>query len=143
MLTTIEKVIFLQEISIFEFISTEDLAYIAAITYEIEVKSGQHVYKEGEISDAMYMVIEGAVRLHRDGEEVTVARNKEVFGSWSLFDDEPRIATATTLEDSLLLRVSKDDFVDLLSDHIRITQSVFKALVKSIRGQIYKAMDAN
>lgn len=143
MLTTIEKVIFLQEISIFEFISTEDLAYIAAITDEIEVKSGNHVYKEGEISDAMYMVIEGAVRLHRDGEEVTVARNKEVFGSWSLFDDEPRIATATTLEDSLLLRVSKDDFVDLLSDHIRITQSVFKALVKSIRGQIYKAMDAN
>ena len=143
MLTTIEKVIFLQEISIFEFISTEDLAYIAAITDEIEVKSGKHVYKEGEISDAMYMVIEGAVRLHRDGDEVTVARNKEVFGSWSLFDDEPRIATATTLEDSLLLRVSKDDFVDLLSDHIRITQSVFKALVKSIRGQIYKAMDAN
>jgi CRP-like cAMP-binding protein len=82
------------------------------------------------------------VRCHRDGDEVTVARGKEVFGTWSLFDDEPRIATATTLQDTILLRVSKDEFVDLLSDHIRITQSVFKALVKSIRGQIYKAMDA-
>lgn len=143
MLTTIEKVIFLQEISIFEFTSTEDLAYIAAITDEIQVRSNSNIFKEGEISDAMYMVIEGAVRLHRGGEEVTVARSKEVFGTWSLFDDEPRIATATTLEDSLLLRIAKDDFVDLLSDHIRITQSVFKALMKNIRGQIYKAMDAN
>jgi CRP/FNR family cyclic AMP-dependent transcriptional regulator len=143
MLTTIEKVIFLQEISIFEFTSTEDLAHIAAITDEIQVKSKSNIFKEGDISDAMYMVIEGAVRLHRDEEEVTVAKNKDVFGTWSLFDDEPRIATATTLEDSLLLRIAKEDFVDLLSDHIRITQSVFKALVKSMRGQIYKAMDAS
>jgi CRP-like cAMP-binding protein len=143
MLTTIEKVIFLQEINIFEFVSTEDLAYIATITDEMEVKSGNTVFKEGDISDAMYMVIEGAVRLHRDGEEVTIARGKEVFGTWSLFDDEPRIATGTALQDTVLLRVSKDEFVDLLSDHIRITQSVFKALVKSIRGQIYRAMDAN
>ena len=143
MLTTIEKVIFLQEINIFEFTSTEDLAYIAAITDEIQVKANNNIFKEGEISDAMYMVIEGAVRLHRNGEEVTVARNKEVFGTWSLFDDEPRIATATTLENSLLLRIAKEDFVDLLSDHIRITQSVFKALMKSIKGQIYQAVDTN
>jgi CRP-like cAMP-binding protein len=142
MLTTIEKVIFLQEISIFEFTSTEDLAFIAAITDEIEIKSKSNIFKEGDVSDAMYMVIEGAVRLHRGGEEVTVAGSKEVFGTWSLFDDEPRIATATATEDSLLLRIAKDDFVDLLSDHIRITQSVFKALMKSIKGQIYRAVDA-
>jgi len=143
MLTTIEKVIFLQEISIFEFTSTEDLAYIAAITDVIQVKEKLNLFKEGDVSDSMYMVIEGAVRLHRSGEEVTVARNKEVFGIWSLFDDEPRIATATATEDSLLLRIAKDDFVDLLSDHIRITQSVFKALMKNIKGQIYRAVDVD
>ena len=36
MLTTVEKVIFLQDIDIFEFASTEDLAYLVAIMDEVE-----------------------------------------------------------------------------------------------------------
>ena len=35
MLTVVEKVIFLQDVDIFEFASTEDLSHIAMITEEI------------------------------------------------------------------------------------------------------------
>ena len=61
MLTTVEKVIFLQDIDIFEFTSTEDLAHIAAITEEIGFKAEEVISKEGDIPDSMYMVIEGEV----------------------------------------------------------------------------------
>ncbi len=136
MLTTVEKVIFLQDIDFFEFTQTEDLAYIAAITQEVRIKAGSMIYKEGEDSDSMYLVIDGKVRLHRGGSEIMVAENKDVFGTWALFDDEPRVATATTLDDTSLLRISREDFLDLLSDHTNITESVFKALVKKIRSLI-------
>jgi CRP-like cAMP-binding protein len=81
----------------------------------------------------MYMVIEGKVRLTRAGQEVMVAQNKDVFGTWALFDDEPRVATATTLEHSRLLHIDKEDFIDLLADHVGITQSVLKTMVKRLR----------
>jgi CRP-like cAMP-binding protein len=136
MLTTVEKVIFLQDIDFFEFTQTEDLAYLAAITQEVRVKAGIIIYKEGETSDSMYLVIDGRVRLHRGGSEIMVAQSKDIFGTWALFDDEPRVATATTLDDTSLLRISREDFLDLLSDHTNITETVFKALVKKIRSLI-------
>ncbi len=133
MLTTVEKVIFLQDIDIFEFTSTEDLSYIAAITDEVEFQADELIFEEGEISDAMYMVIEGKVRLTRGSQEVMVAQKKDVFGTWALFDDEPRVASAKTLENSRLLHIDKEDFIDLLADHVAITQSVLKTMVKRLR----------
>lgn len=133
MFTTVEKVIFLQDIDIFEYTSTEDLSNIAAITEEVPFPPHHTIYKEGEESDSIYLVIEGGVRLHRNGTDVMVAGSKDAFGTWALFDDEPRIVSATTTEDSLLLRIDKEDFFDLLSDNISITQSLFKALVKRVR----------
>lgn len=133
MLTTIEKVFFLQEIEIFKHIRTEDLAHIAGITDETTVPSGTVIFREGQVSDSMFMVLEGRVRLHRSGEEVMVAGHKDVFGTWALFDDELRIVTATTLEDCRLLRIDKEDFLDLLMDHVRIIEGILKAMVKRLR----------
>ncbi len=133
MLTTVEKVLFLQEIDIFEYTSTEDLSHIAAITEEIEFQPDETIYKEGDLPDAMYMVISGQVRLTREAEEVMVAEAKDVFGTWALFDDKPRVATATTLEDTQVLRIGQEDFIDLLADYVAITQSILKTMVKRLR----------
>jgi CRP-like cAMP-binding protein len=133
MLTTIEKVLFLQDIDIFEFTTTEDLAHIAAITEEIEYKADSIIFKEEEISDSMYVVVEGKVKLTRDGQEVMIAEKKDVFGTWALFDDEPRIVTATAIENTQLLRIDKEEFVDLLADHVAITQSILKTMAKRLR----------
>ncbi len=133
MLTTVEKVIFLQDVDIFEHTLTKDLAHIAVITDEIEFGKDHIIFREGDIPDAMYMVIEGRVRLVRDGKEILTALNKDVFGTWALFDDEPRVVTATTMESSNLLRIEKEDFIDLLADHVQITQSIMKTMVQRLR----------
>jgi CRP-like cAMP-binding protein len=133
MLTTVEKVLFLQDVDIFEYTSTEDLSHIAAITDETEIKAKEIIFKEGEFPDAMYIVSEGKVNISRAGQEVMVAGHKDVFGTWALFDDEPRVATATTLEDTRLLRIDKEEFIDLLADHVAITQSILKSMVKRLR----------
>ncbi|MCB2210730.1 cyclic nucleotide-binding domain-containing protein [bacterium] len=134
MLTTVEKVIFLQDIDVFQSISTSDLAYLAAITEEMEADEGRVLFKEGDASDSMYMVIEGTVRLLRNDTEVMTAGFKDVFGTWALFDDEPRMVRAEVTEHARLLRIEKDDFIDLLADHVQITQGVFKAMVGRLRG---------
>lgn len=134
MLTAIEKVIFLQDIDIFQYTPTEDLAHLAAITEELELGVDETIFKEGDISDAMFMIVKGKVRLLREDQEVMVAQEKDVFGTWALFDDEPRVVTATTIEECHLLKIHKLDFIDLLADNIKITQSVLKKMVKRLRG---------
>jgi CRP-like cAMP-binding protein len=134
MLTAVEKVILLQNVEVFSEIPTEQLSYLAMISEEVSYGPGDVIYKFDEPSDALYVVLDGKVRLHRDNEEITVAGPSDPFGTWALFDDTPRVATATAVEETRLLRIDREDFLDLLSDHGQITEGVFKALVGRLRG---------
>ena len=133
-LTTIEKVIRLQSVESFAEVPTDQLANLALISEEVTLAAGEPVYREEEPSDAMYLVLEGQVRLHRQNVDVTIAGPGDVFGAWALFDEEPQVATATPLEETLVIRIMKEDFIDLLADHVQITQGILKGMVKRLRG---------
>ena len=133
MLTVIDKVIFLQNVEVFSEVTTEQLAYLAAIADEVPVPAGEVIYEEDAPSDAMYLVLSGSVRLHRGQTEVTKAGPQEAFGTWALFDDDPRVTAATAAEDSELLRIDKDDFIEVLADNVLVTQGVMKAIVRRLR----------
>lgn len=133
MLSTLEKVIFLQNVDVFSEVETEKLAAVAAIGVEVDVASGEVIYAEAGPSDAMYLVLSGVVRLHRGATEVTRARAGEAFGIWALFDDEVRVVSATCEERARLLRIGKEDFIDLLAEHVDITRGVLKAVVRRLR----------
>jgi len=136
MLTTVEKVLLLREVDIFSQVSTEQLAYLAAILEEQSCAAGESLYQQQDPAGAMYLVASGRVRLHREQLEITVAGAGEAFGTWALFDEEPRLSAATAAEESLLLRLDREDFIDLLADNVEITQGVLKALVSRVRGLI-------
>ena len=130
MLTIVDKVLCLQNVDIFNHTTTEDLAYIASIATELQSPEGTTIFKQDEPADSMYVIVSGRVKLHKNGQEILVAGEKEAFGTWALFDTEPYIMTATALEDVHLLKIDKDGFYDLLADHVEITQSIFRALVQ-------------
>ncbi|MFW9817781.1 MAG: Crp/Fnr family transcriptional regulator [Candidatus Thorarchaeota archaeon] len=133
MLTVIEKVILLQSIDIFSEVPTEQLASLAAITEEASFAAGENIFHENDFPDALYVVVEGQVRLHRDGVEISVAKEGDAFGTWALLDDEPRVAGATVDTETRLLRIDREDFIDLLADHVQIVQGVLKMVVRRLR----------
>ena len=136
MLTVIEKVMALQSVDVFSAVSTEQLSHLAVIAEEVTFPEGDVIFRETDPSDSMYLVLEGAVRLHRAEMDVTVARKNDVFGAWALFDDDPRVVTATTVEAARVLRIEKDDFIDLLADHVQITQGILKGMVQRLRSLV-------
>jgi len=133
MLTVVEKVIFLQGVDVFGDIPTEQLSYVAAIAEPVDFLKDEDVYTVGEAADALYFILDGKVRLHREGSEIGVVDKEEVFGAWSLFYDEPRLANATVLEDSRLLRIGREEFMEVLSDHTRVMQGILKSLASQLR----------
>jgi len=109
---------------------------LAAIASEVNYPKDDVIYKANEHPDAMYLVIEGNIRLHIDQRDITTSGPKEAFGTWALFDDSPRVVTATALEDSRLLKIDREEFVDLLADHVQITQAILKTIAVRMRSLV-------
>jgi CRP-like cAMP-binding protein len=128
-LSPVDKVLCLQQVDVFKHATTEMLAYIGSIAHEVTAPRGQTIFNEDDISDAMYVVVSGRVRLHKADEEILSAGPGDSFGTWALFDKQPRLMTATAIEDVHVLKIHSEDFYDLLSDHDDITPAIFKAVI--------------
>ncbi len=134
MLTVLEKVILLQGVDVFADVPGDHLANLAAIAEERRVLADDVLYRRGDPSDAMYLVLEGRVALSSDDRRLGEAAPGDAFGTWALFDHVPRIADAAALEDSTLLRIDREDFTDILADHVEVAQGVIRTVARRLRG---------
>ncbi len=86
---------------------------------ELPVKAGQAVIKQGEDGDFYYIISRGRCKVTREsanGASVTLAHlsDGDAFGEEALLSDSKRNATITMETDGLLMRLSKEDFEELL-----------------------------
>jgi len=133
MLTNLEKVLFLQNVDLFSRVTSEHLSYLAAITEEISLPTGRQLYREGDTPDGLYIVVTGSIQMRRTQEIIDRIASNGTFGVWALFDDEPRLATAEAAEESRVLFVPRDDFYDVLSDHVEMVAGLLKHLAQRLR----------
>ena len=139
-LTTLDKAIRLQKVELFSNVETDVLALAASIAAQIHCPPGTVLFKENGSSDALFVVLEGKVRLTRGDREVSAIGPGDTLGKWALFDDQPSMATATCAEETWLLKIEREDFFDLLADHAEMTQKMFTALVKRMRTDLTRGL---
>jgi CRP-like cAMP-binding protein len=132
-LNIVEKVLALEAVELLRNLSPEQLARLGTIAREVKFAPGKAVVDPQKPVEALYVIIDGAVELSRDGEVLHTAGPNDVLGTWALFDEEPISVVATTKEDTRMLRIGREDFYDLLADNSEITSAIFAALVKRFR----------
>ena len=86
---------------------------------EMPVKTGQAVISQGEDGDFYYIISRGRCKVTREsanGASVTLAQlsDGDAFGEEALISASKRNATITMETDGLLMRLSKEDFEELL-----------------------------
>jgi len=86
---------------------------------ELPVKADQEVIRQGEDGDFYYIISRGRCRVTREsanGASVTLAHlsDGDAFGEEALLSASKRNATITMETDGLLMRLSKEDFEELL-----------------------------
>ena len=86
-LNIVEKVIALEGVELLRGLSPEQLARIGSIAREEKFPPEKVVLDPGKPADALYVIVDGAVELSRNGQVLTVARQNEVLGAWALFDE--------------------------------------------------------
>jgi CRP-like cAMP-binding protein len=133
MITAVEKVLFLKSVDLFRALPGEELAPIAEIAEEQPFAAGDQVFAEGEPGDALYLIVEGAVQVHRGKKQVARLGARDVFGEMAVLDSHPRSASATVLEDAVLLKIGRDDFRDILQERPEIGMGVIQVLSRRLR----------
>ncbi|HEX9577399.1 MAG TPA: cyclic nucleotide-binding domain-containing protein [Myxococcales bacterium] len=101
------------------------------IVEKFRMKQAAHrevLITEGKNSDGLYVVLHGAVQVAtaKDKHPIELARLKEgdVFGEMSLLTRRPATATVTSQGNSILLRLPRENFQELVLTHPQILELV-------------------
>ena len=132
-LTTIEKIIFLKSVDIFEHATIEQLGRIAGLTEEVHFKPGEIIFEEGQPGDAFYLLLSGQVFIEKNGNPLREMKEKEAFGTLEVLDFHPRAVTAKAVDQVRALKLNGQEFHDLLSLDIEMVEAVFRMLCGLVR----------
>jgi CRP/FNR family cyclic AMP-dependent transcriptional regulator len=134
MLSTVEKILFLKSVDLFCTLPGNDLAHIAMVTEEIDVEDGEQFIVQGEQGDALFLVIDGSVRIHVRGVgDVATLGESDMVGEMSILDSEPRTADCFASGQTTLLKLRKGEFDDILSERPEIGRGIIKVLTERLR----------
>ena len=108
-----------------------DPAERKAIVEKFKMKQagqGEVLINEGKNSDGLYVVLHGSVQVatSRDKQPIELAKLKEgdIFGEMSLLTRKPATATVTSQGNSILLRLPRENFQELVLTHPQILELV-------------------
>ena len=136
MLTSVERVMILKGADLLNDVGPRRLLGLANVAREVEVFEGDKIYGEEDPADALYMVVEGRVRLSTGERTMSEVGPGEAFGTWSLVDDSARGHRAECIADGLTLALHRDEFYDVAAGDLTLLQEVVRALAKRLRALV-------
>ncbi len=136
MLTAVERVLILKGADLLRDVGPRQLLRLADVAHEVEISKGDCIYREDDPADALYMLVEGRVRLETNGRATSEVGPGEAFGTWALVDDSARGHRAECLEDGLALALHRDEFYDVAAGDLTLLQHVLRALARRMRAMV-------
>lgn len=96
------------------------------------------IFAQGDRGDGLCILMEGHVSISRqnlEGDELILAVYEpgEYFGELALFDNEPRSANATSIDDTVLLHLSQQGFRSFIEAHPGAVFSCLQVIVRQMR----------
>jgi CRP-like cAMP-binding protein len=136
-LTTGQTAEVLARSELFAGLGEASLTRLAEVCVPRSFAKGRLICSQGETGDCLYVVATGVVKISiislEGGELVLVThRPPEVFGEIALVDGGPRSATATALEATTLIALTRTTFEGLLGDRA-IVSAVLRYLGGTLR----------
>jgi len=131
----IEKVFLLQGVDVLREARSGHLAMLASIAEVTDVSAGTVLLRAGEPAEALYVVVHGTVELLGAGESLR-AEDGAAIGTWSLIDEAPSPVEARAVAPSRLLRVTREDFHELVSDNPELAIGLLRGLARRMRALV-------
>ncbi|HKY16054.1 MAG TPA: cyclic nucleotide-binding domain-containing protein [Microthrixaceae bacterium] len=134
-LLTIERIAALRRVEMFAGVPGNKLVAVARLLEEVRVAAGETVIERGECEDWLFVVAEGRVRSHIGERVLAEGGPGEIVGEMAVLVPAARAATVTAVEPSLLLKLCRGPFGELLEDEPALARAVIESLVVRLQAQ--------
>jgi CRP-like cAMP-binding protein len=115
----------------------EQLCTVAAHLVERAVLPGEVIFREGDLSHELYIIVAGTVEIvqQRAAGPLTLVTLTagDFFGDIALVEDRPRSASAVAVAPTVLLTLSPAHFRQMVLEDPAMSFEIFRALSARIR----------
>lgn len=128
----------ISDISIFSDIPKDELQHITPLLKERRFKKNHVLMFENDVSDEVYLIRSGMIKVYRmyEGKEVVLSITSagDIIGEVeALSSDNHRISSIEAIEDVNVWLMSKRDFLQLVDKYPSILRNAYKILVERTR----------
>lgn len=136
----------LQDIPLFSELDVEELRKITALSRLQNYKKDEYVFHEGEEFKGIFIVLKGLVKIFKispQGKEyiLHLLTKPHIFGDVPLFTGGDCPASVLVMEDSTLLFIPKNEFLQLLEDNPKLSFKIMSGFAKRLKSITVKAED--
>lgn len=138
----IDRILLFEKAEIFAGLNLDERAAIAGLAKIERHHGGQAIYRQGDPSTTLYVLISGGVDFHREGRFVgsmSADGDQICFGDIGFLDRKPRPYSATARKEhefTEIFSVNRQDFMDLVADRIELLDGLFTVLVGQLRTEL-------
>jgi CRP-like cAMP-binding protein len=136
MLSTIELVLLLKGVDLFDELPDRVLAQVAARLDQVDLATDEVVVVQGDSGDCLYVVAQGSVRIQTGDRWVDDLAEGGVFGEMALLDPAPRSATVVAREPTRLARLDRESFLELVNEQPTVGIGVIRVLTARLRARL-------
>jgi CRP-like cAMP-binding protein len=136
----------LASVPFFGELTPAELDRIIALGRLVTYPKGVVVFQEGDSGEALYIVVDGSVRIGKvvpgaKEEAMAFMERGNCFGEMALFDEFPRSATAIAHQESRVLFIEKQVFLDLLRSDSVIARKILWAFCRTLSVRLRETTD--
>ena len=129
---------FLRGVELLKGLPSLELLRIAQKCQLIQLKRGEPIFRKFQPGGFLYVVMSGRVKIYgssTQGRAKTLAYLEpgDFFGEMSLLEDEARSASATALEDSVLICLKSEDYRKLVYSKPAASRALIKVLSERLK----------
>lgn len=114
---------------LFDELSEESLEALFNIAEEIELLANSPVFKEKDISDGLYIIQSGQVKIISNQQQISKLSDNDYFGELAFLSDQHRTSTAITISDCRLIYIDKFEFDTITNEIPEILKVMLKQLI--------------
>jgi CRP-like cAMP-binding protein len=135
------KVARLAEVWLFRACSPKQLAAIASLVDEADIRAGAVLCREGDPATEAFLVDSGVAEVTVAGQHLAVIGPGETIGEMGLIDHQRRSATVTATTDMHVYVVDARRFQTLIDDVPTLARAVLRELAARLRAADEHVLD--
>ena len=133
MAKTDPKLALIASVPLFAGLDKREIGFLGRLMDEVDIADGKVLTREGARGGEFFIVLDGAIKIERGGNEINRLGRGDFLGEIALIDQGPRTATATAAGPARVMVLTSAAFASMLSKNPGVETKILRVLASRVR----------